>query len=439
MHKHADYAPGLPSRENRGNPQRLPLDTILTLVRQRHNADRAGLHEDLRIGDPGGLESWAVPKFLPLVENSKRLAIPQPVHRFSYKDFQGRIGKGYGSGDVEKIEESPVILVKNTPSHMMWTRGDTKDAPMYDMIRTKNGNWLLSIKKKGQPVQVKEYEKEHFKSVPMDKIPELVSNGAVAYEKIDGAGAIATLGKDGVRVFGIRNDKSGNKPEYTDYIGQGLRQAKMPMDLYGTMLRGELYGTSGGKTISATELSGLLNSTLRNATYKRQGDGIKLMLAALAVNNGQDDYDNAKVKDIVSRLNVPSIHTLKPYSGNDVLELAKRMQQGKDRLTSEGLVLHQPGKRPVKAKFTGDSDVVIRDIFPAEQKSGVPRAGGFSYSLPGREEIVGNVGSGMEHKLLQDMLANPDSYIGRTARITAQEQYPSGAYRAPRFVAMKED
>ena len=67
--KKADFAPGLPSKNDRGNTQRLPLDTILTLVRQRHNADRAGLHEDLRIGDPGGLESWAVPKFLPLVEN----------------------------------------------------------------------------------------------------------------------------------------------------------------------------------------------------------------------------------------------------------------------------------------------------------------------------------------------------------------------------------
>lgn len=434
-----DFAPGLPSKTDKGNPSRLPIDTILTLVRQRHDADRAGLHEDLRIGDPGGLESWAVPKFVPLVQNSKHLAIQQPVHRFSYKDFQGRIGKGYGSGTVTKIEESPVILTKNSPNHIMWTRGDSKDAPTYDMIRTKNGNWLLSIKKPGQPDKVKTYTKEHFKSVPMDKIPELIENGAVAYEKIDGAGAIATLGKDGVRVFGIRPNKDGLKPEYTDYFGAGLRQVKVPEDLYGTMLRGEVYGTHAGKAISANEIAGLLNSTLRNATYKRQGDGIKLMLAALAVNNGQDDYDNEKVHGIVDRLGVSNIHALKPYSGKDVLELAKRMQQGRDSLTSEGLVLHQPGKRPVKAKFTDDSDVIIRDIFPAEQKSGIPRAGGFKYSLPDNDAIVGNVGSGMDHKMLQDMLRNPDAYIGRTARITSQEQYPSGAYRAPRFVAMKED
>jgi hypothetical protein len=37
------------------------------------------------------------------------------------------------------------------------------------------------------------------------------------------------------------------------------------------------------------------------------------------------------------------------------------------------------------------------------------------------------------------MLRDPGSFIGRTARIRAQEQFPGGAYRAPSFLALHED
>ena len=73
-----DYAPGLPSRDKYGDIGILPVDDVATLVRQRHKADRAGLHEDLRIGTPSGLLSWAVPKELP-EGPEKRRAVRQPV------------------------------------------------------------------------------------------------------------------------------------------------------------------------------------------------------------------------------------------------------------------------------------------------------------------------------------------------------------------------
>lgn len=78
--------------------------------------------------------------------------------------------------------------------------------------------------------------------------------------------------------------------------------------------------------------------------------------------------------------------------------------------------MHEPGKRPVKAKLFNDSDVVIRDIFKADTDAD-NRAGGFMYSLPGSDKIVGRVGTGFTHQQLRDMLANPQNYIGRTARI----------------------
>jgi hypothetical protein len=37
------------------------------------------------------------------------------------------------------------------------------------------------------------------------------------------------------------------------------------------------------------------------------------------------------------------------------------------------------------------------------------------------------------------MLEHPEEFVGRIARIRAQEQFPSGAYRAPGLLAMHED
>jgi len=436
--KTAASAEGIDDRANYGDLSLLPEDAIVTLVRQRHNAERARLHEDMRIGGPAGLYSWAVPKFIPGVENQKRLAIQQPLHTWRYKDFEGRLKHGYGKGTVSKMEESPVVILKNSGDHIMFTRGDSRDAPIYSLRRTKGKDWLLFIKKKDQPLKIKAYPKEHFKSVPMDKVPELIANGATITKKIDGAGTLLYLGPHGVEAYGIRTGARGEKPEYTDIIGK-LRSIRVPKDLQGTVLRGEVFGERGASSISANELSGLLNANLMNSVSKRTADGIRLLVAGLAVHdNGVDTYDQERVNQILGRLGSGRLVGMRTYSGKDALKIVEAMRRGKDRLTHEGVVLHQAGKRPLKAKFKDDADVVIRNIFKADT-NGVPRAGGFEYSLPDSDKIIGRVGTGFDHDMLRDMLAHPEKYVGRTARIQSQEQYPSGAYRAPSFTAMKED
>ena len=428
---------GLPDRSDYGDLSTLREDTIATLVRQLHDAARARRHEDMRIGSPSGLHSWAVPKFMP-EDASRRLAIHQPIHQWSYKDFQGRLRSGYGKGTVSKMEESPVVILKNTGDHIMFTRGDSKDAPIYNLRRTKDRDWLLFIRRPNQPPVIRKYPKEHFKSVPIDKVPELIANGATITPKIDGAGTLLYLGPHGVEAYGIRTGAKGDKPEYTDIIGR-LRSIQVPKELQGKVLRGEVFGRRQGRSIGANELSGLLNSTILNSARARTGKGIDLLVAALAVhNNGVDDYDQRVVNDIISRLNSDKIAPVRSYQGAQALRMLKDMQAGRNKLTHEGVVIHQPGKRPLKAKFKDDTDVIIRNIFRADTDAD-NRAGGFEYSLPGSDKVIGRVGTGFAHAMLRDMLANPGSYIGRTARIQSQEQYPSGAYRAPSFIAMKED
>ena len=432
-----DFAPGLPSREDYGDVNILPVDDIATMVRQRHKADKAGLHEDLRLGTTSGMLSWAVPRFLPEGEN-KRLAVRQPVHAWSYNDFEGRLGHGYGKGTVSQIEKTPVVILKRTPSHILFTRGDSKDAPIYNLVQTKDKNWLLSIKGRNQPTVITSYKKEHFKSIPIDDVAGLIASGAAITPKIDGAGALAYLGDKGVSVYGIRNDKSGLKPEYTDYIGE-LRDVQVPKELRGTVLRGEVYGERGGGAIPPQELSGLLNSALANAVNKRRAEGINLLMAALAVNkDGVDDYNPAVVAEIVKQLNTDKLRPLPSATGPAAAKLLARIRSGKYPLTNEGVVVQAPGKRPLKAKLRDDYDVVVDSIFPADTDAD-ERAGGFVYRVPGKAGAVGRVGTGFTHELLRDMLRNPERYAGRRARILSQGQYPSGAYRAPSFISFKED
>lgn len=430
-------AKGIKDRANYGDLSSLRTDIPLTLVRQRHRARRAGDHVDLRIGTNAGMFSWALPKDLP-GEGEKHLAIRQPLHDWSYNDFEGEIGRGYGKGTVSRLEKSPVILLKNDPGHIMFTRGDTRNSPVYNMVQTRNGNWLVMMKGENIPLTVRTYSKEHFKSIPLDKVADIMDDNAIATPKLDGAGALASLGDRGVRVFGIRPDKGGNPIEYTDHIG-GLRDLEIPDDLRGLTLRGEVVAERDGKILPPQELSGYLNSALMKAAARRVDDGIGLRMAPLAIVGDKDDYDRKRIDEIVQRLRSGKFISLPTYNREAALKAIEAMRNGTHPLTREGLVIQRPGERPVKAKLTDDSDVVVRNIFPAVTKDGSRRAGGFEYSLPGNDKIVGRVGTGFSHELLRDMLDNPGKYIGRTARIHHLGQYDGGAYRAPGFISMKED
>ena len=210
----------------------------------------------------------------------------------------------------------------------------------------------------------------------------------------------------------------------------------------GLTLRSELIAANPkGETLPPQYLSGLLNSTLIKAASSKIKDGTQLKLAPLAIvgAGGKDDYNRDRVNEIVQRLNLKQFFTIPSYNKEEALKAIEQMKAGKHPLTKEGLVIQRQGERPIKAKLTDDNDVVIRNIFPAITKDGDNRAGGFEYSLPNGEQVVGRVGTGMDHQLLKDMLSNPSKYVGRTARIKSLGQYDSGAYRAPSFISMKED
>ena len=428
---------GIPNRDFIGDVTTLPVNFPLTFVRQAHKADRAGLHEDFRFGDAGGLYSFALRKGLPTEEGVPHLAVTQPLHSYSYKDFEGEIGKGYGKGYVKKIDSGDLVLLSKSPTKLVFTRGDKRNAPIYVMVKTKNGNWLTIRKTEDVPDSIQSYSKQHFKSMDIEDVANALDEGAVASPKIDGAGALVNVGKHGLDVYSIRRDKNNKPIRYTDHIGN-LRDIKIPKELKGNLYRAEVFGTHEDKPITPNELSGILNSTLSNAIKKKRQADIQLKLALL----GKLERDIETYTDLASDVNLlnnPSVIGVPTYNKEKAIEALALMRRGEHPLTQEGLVLRGGKlKGPTKAKLLEEQDVIIRDIFKAITDAD-SRAGGFEYSLPDSDKIIGRVGTGFDHYTLRDMLNKPEDYIGRVAKIRTQGQYPSGAYRAPSFISLHED
>lgn len=431
--------PGLPDRRYYGNLALLKPHQQYTLLRQLHNARRAGKHIDFRIGSPQlGLFSWAAPKDLPQ-KGQKHLFIRQPLHTYDYKNFQGPITSKYGMGTVKKLQQSPVTILQNTQNKLKFIRGDKTNSPVYTMIKTKNGNWITMLQAPDVPPIIKTYSKQHFKSVPIQAVPEMLDQGAKVYPKIDGAAALALLLNKGLQVYGVRKDKKGNLIRYTEHIG-GLKDIPVPQNLVGKTLRVQVSGRQKGKPIQVNTLSGLLNASLQKNLQTKKRKNIELYLTALALADKKDDYKKEAVNRIVSQIASPKLVSLPQItSKQDFAKQLQLMRQGKHPLTQQGFVVQAPEKRPMKAKLLKDYDVQIKDIFPAEVTTSVPRAGGFTYTLPGSQKELGRVGTGFTHETLIDMMNNPQKYKGKLARITAMSQYPSGAYRMPVFQAMRSE
>lgn len=429
-------AKGIPNRAVTGDPSALPVGIPLTFVEQLHNAKKAGKHIDFRMGSPAiGMLSWAVPKGLPEIAGVKRLAVTQPIHSWAYNDFEGTIGKGYGSGTVTQKDKGELVLLNKRPGYLQFTRSDRRNAPVYSMVKTPGGNWIIFIQRDNTPDEILHYDKEHFRSISPTAVNTIMGKGALATPKLDGAAALAHLGPRGVNVYSVRRDKEGNLLRYTDHIG-GLRNVNIPKELVGKVIRGEVIAEQNGRVLPPQEIGGLLNSNLGKVLERRR-QGVQLRLAALGLlEDGKENYDPDLINNTVRQLNLPEITSTPVYrTPGEASNALASMRSGKHPLTNEGLVLHPFNGRPLKAKLVEDTDVVVNDIFPSKAEG---RAGGFDYRLDTTGPVVGRVGSGMDFSTLKDMLDNPDKYKGRLARIRSQGQYPSGAYRAPRFLSLHE-
>lgn len=428
------YAEGLPDK-NRIDPIHISGDTRLVI--QAHNASHQ--HYDYRLQEGDITHSFAA-RSLP-GDKDKILLVRQPTHLASYSDFEGMIPSGYGAGTVKKVYDNTVEVIKSGGNRIKLIMPEGE----HTLIPLKGKDYLLIKNKNTIPnptttkIEMKDSSRKEIDFNDSTKIHQ---------PKVDGGHTIFRLNSDGVnRIYSYRtSQKSGLPIEHSHQIPL-LRDAKVPSDLNGVEFRGELYAkTRDGKPMSVENIAGILNSGIRKSREKQAVEGSLLpyMYRVVKWKNGKNvekaPYSEhiEMMKEIASK--VPGFHM--PEIADTPEKKIQMFNQIKNKThpdTVEGIVeydLNASGGDPKKIKLRDTHEVVIREVFPAKTKSGKQIAGGFTYSWKPDSKIVGRVGTGFTQKMREDMLKNPEEYLGRIARIKTQQVYESGAARAPSFYGL---
>lgn len=455
--KHAvEFAPGIP----KGKPiARLPAITPKTLNRwvlavQEHEAERAGKHYDLRLVDPdsGKAHSWAIPKAKLPTPGERLLAIQTFTHTPEYALHFGEkkpqtIGQGYGKGRVWMALKEPTDIIESSNDHVRFNVYQGKDISEYLLRRTHDNKWLLQNTTVTKETADVPQSKPKYKEIAPDKV-DVTDASHLMMAKIDGAHNTFRLDAGGpVRVFSYRpTERDSGIIEHTHRFVPGLT-ARVPNHLDGLVLRGELFAADPhtGRAREAVETGAVLNSGVWKSRDTQQHSPLRAIVFDVARRKGQDveSIPYQEKLDILQK-----VHKALPFlelppmasSTKEKVTLLNRIRTGQEPTTREGVVLWPlQGGAPIKAKFKPDHDVYVREIFP-EQGARGEMAGGFAYSWSPTGKIVGRVGTGFNHELKKDMLANPEKYIGRVARVEAQSVYRDatspkkpGALRAPSF------
>lgn len=145
--KESEFAPGLPEK-GRITPFPEGGGRSLPFVIQKHVADRAGLHSDIRISAGGVAHSWAWRSGkLPRV--GERVGIfRQSDHEPSYMGFSGKIRSGHGKGRVSIARKGRIRLLDSTADKVHFMLGERRFA-LVSTPRYGPDSWLfIGLRKK---------------------------------------------------------------------------------------------------------------------------------------------------------------------------------------------------------------------------------------------------------------------------------------------------
>ena len=451
--KAAAFAPGISNRNEMGSPEMLEQGSMVPYVVQEHLARHSGRHFDIRAGKDKML-SWATKKELPKPGGKSIALFPQPLHDESYSRFQGTIKGGYGQGVVRQADFGKALITHASPNKIKFTVAHHQMPEDFTLVRMaeKPGRKPAWLMMNTTPTETIPYKKEHYKKIPAEQIDKLMDPNYVMSAKIDGASSFLKLMKDKVDVLSYRTSKKTGGPiVHTHRMGLAGQRFDIPKELQDTTLRGEVYGTRDNKTIPAAELGGLLNSSVVNSLDAQQKKNIKMRMALFGANQvggqpweGRTHDETRKIIQGALKWLPKETFSEPPYATTP--EEKKRMWKSitgaKHPLTREGVVgFDVSGKTPpLKVKPVNDYDVHIRELFDQiKGKLKGKTSGGFRYSTTPQGKIQGEVGTGFDAAERKQMFEHPEEYVGRVARIQSPEQFPSGAYRAPVYIARHED
>jgi hypothetical protein len=104
----------------------------------KHQANRAGLHFDLRFKMPNSKDwdSFAVRKGVPTLPGKKVLAVRTTVHSEREALLVGKIEKGYGAGTLTKWDGGSCDIIKYKDKHIVLDLKGSKVKGIYHMTST---------------------------------------------------------------------------------------------------------------------------------------------------------------------------------------------------------------------------------------------------------------------------------------------------------------
>ncbi len=373
-------------------------------VIHKHNATR--LHYDLRLEHDGALESWAVPKGLPITTGERRLAIQTEPHPMEYADFEGWIPEGhYGAGESLIFDRGTYEKLEWEPGKITIRLNGSRHRGEYHLVKTAQG-WLIFLSRASlslQPV-----------APPASLAPMLAEQGGAAFDddrwrfepKMDGIRTIAFVGTDGTRLVSrTGRDQTAIYPE--------LANLAMYVNAVQAVLDGEIVAADAQGRPSFELLQQRMNlSAPRDIDRARKKIPVTMFAFDVLWLDGGDltreplEARRAALEGIVTQTEALRLTLSVDGEGTKLFDAAKQ-------LGFEGVVAkrlgssYQPGRRSKdwrKIKAVNRMDCVILGWTPGEGS----RSAGFGALLLGAYQgdqpvWVGQVGTGFTEAMVSNM------------------------------------
>lgn len=457
----AEFAPGIPVGRV---VKRIPFvdekgpNPEWTASLSLHPAAKRGDHFDLRLVDPKGqAHSWAIQQ---MPEPGKSTyAAQQATHSGAYakrtEPFTIPLNVYGGTRPGAKVEPKyvqpvEVISASDKRVHLLRHQGqETEELVLRSVAKAGDRTpiWTLNNATRTRATQEGQRlpdSKPRYQEIPIGSV-DPHNDQQLMTAKIDGAHTIVDLPKADrmIRTYSYRpTQRQSGVIEHT-FKFPDFQNLKTPPSLAGTMIRAETWGSDQeGKAIPASELGGILNSSVLKAR-DAQASGVLLRRTGIdVVRYKGKDVSNAPyaekleiLKEIHRATNGAIELPISARTPEEKLALLNAVKAGKLPETKEGVVLHDlMSNVMMKAKVRPDTDVYVREITTKPLTEAKGQAAGFKYSLEPMGPIIGHVGTGFPNQLRKEMIQNPDQFVGRVAKVQSAGQHVSREGKAGALV-----
>ena len=396
-----------------------PIQTKMSI--QKHNAERAGQHRDLRVQIGNKAASFALPKNLPDVPGRPRLAIQQPEHEASYMGFSGKIPQGYGKGRVKVEHWGDIDILKWGKDEKKIQVLSGKKKGVYTLKRTDKNNWMVIKHKEGKGM-------EHYKLAPIKKKLKPVmwdDPNYVAELKRDGARYALQIGEDGTKVISVRKSVKGKPIDKSANVPQIAHELKSK-EYAGTVLDAEIFHDKGHNV-----LGGIMNSEPEKARQTQVTIGkakyeVFDILKYKGVDVTGEPYikRRAMIEKLNKELNMPITQKFEDKKFEKYSELIARGEEGVV-LKGKNAPYYDNDWAKAKKEETVERAIIGFEYVSKDAKAHAGKVGALKLATyeDGKWVYAGKVTSGLNDELRDDMTAYPNKYLGKIIEIKGMGVY----------------